>query len=228
MTGRTLTRRVVVAAAAGVAVFVSGWAAGHRPEASPTATPLPAAVAPVAAGVAGEAGEAGEAGYTVRSRAGVVAAARRATQLLSAPVVLDTPARAAVFAALVVPEAARRFEARYRRDLPTLRRSLGVAARGPVPGGVVMRSVSLGHHLASYSRERARVGLWTVLVLGNGVRVPPRAVWRAVEVTLAWTPAGWRVTDLTDTQGPTPALLGSPSPAGVFADGQAGYQPHEP
>ena len=222
MTGRTPTRRVVATAAAGVAVFLVGWAVGHRPGANHTVTPLPAAVAPVAAGVAGEAG------YTVRSRAGVVAAARRATQLLSAPVVLDTPARSAVFAALVVPEAARRFEARYRRDLPTLRRSLGVAARGPVPGGVVMRSVSLGHHLASYSRDRARVGLWTVLVLGNGVRVPPRAVWRAVEVTLAWTPAGWRVTDLTDTQGPTPALLGSPSPAGVFADSQAGYQPHEP
>lgn len=221
MTGRTPTRRVVATAAAGVAVFLVGWAVGHRPS-NPTVTPFPAAVAPVAAGVAVEAGD------TVRSRAGVVAAARRATQLLSAPAVLDTPARSAVFAAVVVPDAARRFEARYRRDLPTLRRSLGVAARGPVPGGVVMRSVSLGHHLASYSRDRARVGLWTVLVLGNGVRVPPRAVWRAVEVTLAWTPAGWRVTDLTDTQGPTPALLGSPSPAGVFADGQAGYQPHEP
>lgn len=221
MTRRTPTRRALVATATGVAVFLVGWAVGHRPATNPTA-PLPVAVAPVAGDVAVESG------FKVRSRVGVVAAARRATQLLSAPVVLDTPARAAVFAALVVPEAARRFEARYRRDLPILRRSLGVAARGPVPAGVVMRSVSLGHHLATYSRDRARVGLWTVLVLGNGVRVPPRAVWRAVEVTLAWTPAGWRVTGLTDTQGPTPALLGSPSPAGVFADGQAGYQPHEP
>ena len=215
-------RRVVLAAAGAVAVFVVGWATGHRTaHHAPSPAPLtpPQATAP---------GAAVDAPMSVRSRAGAVAAARSANQVLSTRAVLETPTRVALFTRTAVPEATARFEAAYRRDLPRLRRSLALPTRGPLPVGLVMRSVSLGYRVASYTPDRARIALWTVLVLGNGVRVAPQAAWRSVEVALTWTAGGWRVADLTDTQGPTPALLGSPSPAGVFTDGQALYQPHAP
>ena len=218
MTGPTSKHRGLLAAVA-VAVFLGGWATGHR---TPRQVPSPPPPAPQAAAPAGVAP------VLVRSRAGAVAAARSVNQLLSTPTVFDTPSRAALFARTAVPEAAARFETAYRRDLPRLRRSLALPTLGPVPVGLVMRSVSLGYHVASYTPDRARVRLWTVLVLANGVRVAPHAAWRSVEVTLTWTAGGWRVAELTDTQGPTPALLGSPSPAGLFTDGQALYQPHEP
>lgn len=220
MTDPTSKRPMLLAAVA-AAVFLGGWATGHRTTreaASPVLPAPPRAATPAVV----------DAAVVVRSRAGAVAAARHANQLLSTPAVLDSPSRAALFARTAVPEAAARFETAYRRDLPRLRRSLAVPTRGPVPVGLVMRSVSLGSHVASYTPGRARVRLWTVLVLANGVQVAPHAAWRAVEVTLTWTAGGWRVAELTDTQGPTPALLGSPSPAGLFTDGQALYQPHEP
>ena len=212
-------RRVVLAAAGAVAVFVVGWATGTRTarQAPSPTPPAPQVATPT-----------GAAAVVVRSRAGAVAAARSANQLLSTPAVLDTQSRAALFARTAVSETAARFEAAYRRDLSRLRRSLALPTRGPLPVGLVMRSVSLGYRVASFTPDRARVELWTVLVLGNGVRVAPQAAWRSVEVTLTWTAGGWRVAELTDTQGPTPALLGSPSPAGVFTDGQALYQPHAP
>jgi hypothetical protein len=158
-----------------------------------------------------------------------VDAARRYARLYASPHILDSRARADLFVRTALPGAARRFEASYRKDLLTLRRSLGLPATGDGPSPtLVMRSVSVGHRVGAFTPDRASVRLWMVLILGNGAAVAPQAAWRSVKVDLAWRDGGWRVADLRDGPGPTPALLGVPSPAGLFADDQARYQPDAP
>jgi len=216
-------RRVVLVAVSAAALLGVGWGLG-RSGAHPTPLPDPSpADSPTAS-------DAPVRPTPTRTRAGAVEAARRVARLYASPGILDSRARRDLFARTALPEAARRFEASYRRDLPTLRRGLGLPAGGdgPTAATLVMRSVSLGYRVGAYTPDRAAVGLWTVLILGNGAAVAPQAGWRSVEVDLTWRDGGWRVADLRDRPGPTPALLGVPSPAGVFADDQAGYRPHEP
>lgn len=222
MTGAHPSRhaRGALAVCATVAVFGVGWGIGRSGgrATAPTAAPAEAAAAPVrpAAG-------------SLRTPAGAVDAARRYARLYASPQILDSGARADLFIRTALPGAARRFEASYRKDLPTLRHSLGLPAGGDGPSAtLLMRTVGVGHRVSVFTRDRASVRLWVVLILGNGAAVIPQAAWRSVHVDLAWRDGGWRVADLRDGPGPTPALLGVPSPAGLFADDQARYQPDAP
>lgn len=79
------------------------------------------------------------------------------------------------------------------------------------PTGVPIADVSLTElpltaRVATYQASRARVEVWSVMVITVGDVAAPRQVWRTVTITVVWQDDAWRVDDWSAVPGPTPAL----------------------
>jgi len=90
------------------------------------------------------------------------------------------------------------------RQLDDLMGDLGSA--GLVPADLLWAELALTARVVDATPRRARVDVWTVLVIGApGVGVP-RQAWRTVTVELAWERDDWRIDRWASEPGPTPVL----------------------
>lgn len=147
-------------------------------------------------------------GYA-RTKAGAIAAAAGYSRALSQTLGKGSDARKSVVRLASVPE---------RED--------AIIGSGPAAdqlskdlqaSKVSGRLGILGQRLSSFTREEAKVRLWTVSVVSQP-GVQGHASWGAGEVELRWINGDWKLWSTTadDAAAGVPALVGTPSPADHF------------
>lgn len=62
----------------------------------------------------------------------------------------------------------------------------------------------LATKVRSFSRDQARIDVWTVTVLSAAEVAAPQAEWMTVQVDLEWIDRAWRVDGVRESPGPTP------------------------
>lgn len=84
----------------------------------------------------------------------------------------------------------------------------------------------LAWKLQHYTPERAEVSVWTVSVLSAADVAVPQADWARINVVVVWEDGWWRVDDVTDVPGPTPAVSGRDEPwqPEAFDEALAGFE----
>lgn len=143
-----------------------------------------------------------------RTEAGAVAAA--AAFVVTGQALLDMDRLAVEFAVRqMAAEATADTQARtVLSQLEAVHRTLG---RGSGP--IVYRQAALAWRVEGYTRERARVAIWSVSVLSRDGVAPPQAGWRVSTLDLVWEREDWRIWGETIVPGPAPILDDSTAPA---------------
>ena len=104
---------------------------------------------------------------------------------------------------------------------------VGVARErlGASPGRVWWLVRAMAWHVESFSRDEARIAVWTVTVLSAEDVAAPQSEWITVTTDLAWVDGDWRVDAVRDTPGPTPMSGPNDQPwdAAPFDDALAGF-----
>lgn len=75
-----------------------------------------------------------------------------------------------------------------------------------LPPQFTWAEVPLTAHVVSSTPERARLEVWSVVVVATPTVGVPRQAWRTVTIDLAWEDEDWKVDGWSATPGPTPAL----------------------
>lgn len=90
--------------------------------------------------------------------------------------------------------------------------------------GAVVRGAPLGYRIDRYTADSASVAIWSVAIAAASSD-QAESQWRTLVVDLAWTPAGWRVTNGAGVDGPAPS-----TPTRELAAEAAGFRSfrHEP
>jgi len=77
--------------------------------------------------------------------------------------------------------------------------------RGVTGDGLVFVEYPLATRSDSDGADRARVQVWSVLVVATKSGAVPRQVWRTATLTMVWSNGDWKVDRWDTTTGPTPA-----------------------
>ena len=102
------------------------------------------------------------------------------------------------------------------RFAPTLKAVAGVqltqfttaiGAAGVPAAEVVWEELPLTSHIADRTGGRARVAVWSVLIVGVPGHGAGRQVWRTSMIDLVHDTVGWKVDGWTAVPGPTPSLV---------------------
>jgi hypothetical protein len=200
-----------------IGLAVGRWGAGGGEPAVP-----PVAISPVAPASAPPPFR--SSGDGDRTRSGAIVAATSAMTALALPELLLDPARRrVVIAEVAVPGYRAELGALFDRAYDHIARELGRSD----PSRVLMRLVPLGHRIESFSRSRARVAVWQVLLLGApGGRVV--ASWSTSRADLVWADGRWAVARFSsDEPGPGPAVTNAATatPPEVFLARVADLEP---
>ena len=146
------------------------------------------------------------------TRHGAVRAAVSALYRLSIPALLDRRRFDAELSQVAAPRAAGRVRASFGAAEPSM---LAAFAERPR----LLRGAPLGYRVESYSPRSANVAIWSVAVAATQ-RYGTQVQWRTLNVELAWTAAGWKVTGGSGRSGPVPS--GS---AERLATSASGFEP---
>lgn len=213
-------RQLVLGLAASAAVVLCGLlalrAGGGGGERAAEAT----TVAPTAGAVAPGPGERDGDGFS-RSEEGARAAALAHAAASQSWLYLGDAEVDAAVRAVATPEAADRLAREAVGEVAVARESLAAS-----PGRVWWLVRPLAWRVRTYSPERAEVAVWTVTVLSAADVAVPQADWLTVTVNLRWTGNGWRVDEVRDAPGPTPAAgpRDQPWPPEPFDEALDGFQ----
>jgi hypothetical protein len=77
---------------------------------------------------------------------------------------------------------------------------------GVTPASLLFSELPLTAQVVTADDARARVEVWSVLVVAVPDRGAPRQAWRTVAIDLAWERGDWRIDGWSARAGPTPAL----------------------
>lgn len=103
--------------------------------------------------------------------------------------------------AVATPAAAERLSAEVVGEVRVARDSL---AESPGPVWWVVRP--LAWRVESLADTRATVSVWTVSVLSAADVAMPQGEWAITTLQLEWVDGAWRVAEVADAAGPTPAV----------------------
>jgi hypothetical protein len=131
------------------------------------------------------------------TRDGAVRAAVSALYRLSIPALLDRRRFDAEIRQVAAPRAAGRVRATFGAAEPSMLVAFAERPR-------LLRGAPLGYRVESYSPRSANVAIWSVAVAATR-RYGSQVQWRTLNVELAWTATGWKVTGGSGRSGPVPS-----------------------
>jgi hypothetical protein len=136
----------------------------------------------------------------------------------------DPTGRAAIVGALATPAFAPVLTGRLVTQLAPL-----VGRLGATDARAQLRQAVLGAHLVTLGSERAQVAVWMMTSLDPiSTSAPPLAAFSTETLTLVRHGARWLLDQVGSSDGPTPQVTGTPTPAASFAAALVGFADWRP
>lgn len=214
---KTLGAAAVVLAVAAGALSVIGGRSSPSTRSAHITRPAPQAPLPQAPPSAPGGPSPRQAGLAAdETPAGAVAAA--AEIVSDEPLLVEANATAAT--ALMDSWAAPSARRQLQRAFLAARAGFVQAKGGPFSFDVAL----LADRIVTTSAGKVVLDAWCAEVVFDRGE-PTVGVYVTERMELTWTAAGWRLTSMTDTPGPSVALSGTPTPAAEAASALAGFTP---
>jgi hypothetical protein len=140
---------------------------------------------------------------------GAVQAAVADVAAYGSDALFDPVRRHLLIAQIADPSVAQALQAHLDATIPSSAEQLGLDGSGQPPAGqqLVVRTVPVGAHVASYDANTAQVAVWTtglVGLTGKSSTHPVAAAWSTATVSLHWTGTAWKWLSFSQVDGPTP------------------------
>lgn len=205
-------RRVLVSAAAVLALFGLGVAVGSQFAGGSRRAAVPAGVA-----------ASPKAATPDSSQAALDAAAGFAT-VMAQVFPLDTTSAQAVLAA----DASDAYRATLLQSVASVLVPLQ-QQMASLAGRPVFRQSVLGERMNRYSLGQADVSAWVMVVAGqSGVNDNAVCSFSTLDLQLVFERGGWRINSSTEAPGPSPQMVGAPTSVNVLVETLTGFSDWRP